>query len=175
MIKEITQRQFSLRGHVLLIGKPSCSQGHTRTDLKPSKWCWKEAASAQYLCVQGVSDEVKWNRQHAQGRPIPKRPLLLEELVTSKTPFYRSVLYFANLLLCSAAILPKGERKKGSEKIVRRKAALLQEPEPVTEMQKAKPGLLVTSVKRWFIQSPSQQPPAVSIVEQQLCLKVQSS
>ena len=107
------------------------------------------------LFVQGVSDEVKWNRQHAQERQIPKRPLLLEELVTSKTPFYRSVLYFANLLLCSAAILPKGERKKDSEKIGRRKAALLQEPEPVTEMQKAKPGLLVTSVKRWFIQSPS--------------------
>lgn len=65
-----------------------------------------------------------------------KRPLLLEELVTSKTPFYRSVLYFANLLLCSAAILPKGKRKKGSEKTGRRKAALLQEPEPVTECKK---------------------------------------
>ena len=98
---------------------------------------------------------MKRNRQHAQERQIPKRPLLLEELVTSKTPFYRSVLYFANLLLCSAAILPKGERKNGSEKIGRRNAALLQEPEPVTETQKAKPGLLVTSVKRWFIQSPS--------------------
>lgn len=78
---------------------------------------------------------MKWNRQHAQERQIPKRPLLLEELVTSKTPFYRSVLYFANLLLCSAAILPKGERKKSSEKIGRRKAALLQEPEPATEKQ----------------------------------------
>lgn len=111
--------------------------------------------SSGIFFVQGVSDDVQWNRQHAQEMQIPKRPLLLEELVTSKTPFYRSVLYFANLLLCSAAILPKGERKKGSEKIRRRKAALLQEQEPVTAMQKAKPGLLVTSVKRWFIQSPS--------------------
>lgn len=112
---------------------------------------------SSYLFVQEVRDEEKWSRQQAQERQIPKRPLLLEELVTSKTPFYRSVLYFANLLLCSAAILPKGERKKGSEKIGKRKAALLQEPEPTIEMQKAKPGLLVTSVKTWFKYS---SPPA---------------
>lgn len=152
-----------------------CSQGHPRTDLKPNKRCWKEAASAQLSFVQGASDEVKWNRQQAPERQIPKRPLLLEEGVTSKPPFYRSVLYFANLLLCSAAILPKGERKKGWEEIGRTKAAPLQEPEPVTEMQKAKPGLLVTSVKRWFISSPFPPPSVVSIVEQQLYLKVQSS
>lgn len=152
-----------------------CSQGQPRTDLKPSKWCWKKAASSQISFVQGVSDGVKWNGQQTPERQIPKRPLLLEEGVTSKPPFYRSVLYFANLLLCSAAILPKGERKKGWEKVGRTKAALLQEPEPVTEMQKAKPGLLVTSVKRWFTPSPFPPPPAASIVEQQLCLKVQSS
>jgi len=96
-------------------------------------------------------------------------------LVTSKTPFYRSVLYFANLLLCSAAILPKGERKKGSEKIGRRKAALLWEPEPTIGMQRAKPGLRVTSEKVWFIYSSPPTLPALSIVEQQLCLQVLSS
>lgn len=108
-----------------------------------------------------MRNEVKWSRQHAQESQIPKRPLLLEELVTSKSPFYRSVLYFANLLLCSAAILPKGERKKGSEKTGRRKAALLWEPEPMIEMQRAKPGLLVTSEKIWFIYS---SPPAPTCI-----------
>lgn len=82
---------------------------------------------------------------------IQKGPYFLKSW-SLQTPFYRSVLYFANLLLCSAAILPKGEREKGSEKTARKKAALFQEPDPVTEMQKAKPGLLVTSVTSWFIE-----------------------
>lgn len=137
MIEEITQRQFSShRTHTA--NTQTQLQPRTPKDWFKAQWAMLEGCSFSSDIFSYTEWVMKWNdnRQHAQERQIPKRPLLLEELVTSKTPFYRSVLYFANLLLCSAAILPKGKREKGSERTGRRKAALLQEPEPVTECKK---------------------------------------
>lgn len=59
-----------------------------------------------------------------QGK-VQKGPYFLKSWSLAN-PLYRSVLYFANLLLCSAAILPKGERDKASEETARQRAALFQ-------------------------------------------------
>lgn len=86
-------------------------------------------------------------QEHAQN---PKRPLLPEELVTSKPPF--TAAFYTLPTYCSA--LQRSCQKERGRKVQKRQEGRKQPcQEPVTEMQKAKPGLLVTSVTRWFIQT----------------------
>lgn len=62
----------------------------------------------------------------------------------------RSILCQPTALLCS----DPAKRREGERFREDRKEESSQDcQEPVTEMQKAKPGLLVTSVTRWFIQT----------------------
>lgn len=89
-------------------------------------------------------------QEHAQGKAKSKRPLLPEELVTSKPPF--TAAFYTLPTYCSA--LQRSCQKERGRKVQRRQQGRKQPcQEPVTEMQKAKPGLLVTSVTRWFIQT----------------------
>lgn len=76
----------------------------------------------------------------------------------------RSILCQPTALLCSdPAKRREGERFREDRK---EESSLFHEPDPETEMQKAKPGLLVTSVTRWFVQPASFPPlptPAVGL------------
>lgn len=101
IIQEITQMQFSLREHVLLICPTQLQPRHPRTDLKPTKQCWGKQLQLTYF-FWSKEWVMRWNEtgSMARERQNAKRPLLPEELVTSKPPF--TAAFYTLPTYCSA-------------------------------------------------------------------------
>lgn len=174
IIQEITQMQFSLREHVLLICPTQLQPGHPRTDLKPTKQCWGKQLQLIFFCQRSEWwSEMKQAAWPGKGK-IQKGPYFLKSwsLANPLLP-QRSILCQPTALLCSdPAKRREGERFREDRK-EESSSVPGTRPSDRNAKSKTRPSGNFCN-KLVYTDSPLPSPSHACCWSPQLCLKVQS-